>query len=215
MISKKMPLRPRRTLTPERIEHAALKLIEKDGLSAFSTRTLARMLGCEAMSIYHHFPSKAHLFDALVNRVVSELVVPSPTLPAFERIRRAAIEYRNLALRYPQFFPYLALHRMNTAPALQMLESILGIFHDAGFKAEAAARLFRVFSYYIVGAALDEISGYAKGPSAVEPVTDEEAARNFPLVSAAGRYFKPRHFQKTFETGLDILLNGMKKALPH
>ncbi len=49
-----------------------LELIEADGLEAFSTRKLAAKLGCEAMSIYHYFPSKAHLMDALLDRLVGD-----------------------------------------------------------------------------------------------------------------------------------------------
>ena len=52
-------------LTRERIEIEALALIDADGIDAFSTRKLGARLGCEAMSIYHHFPSKAHILDAL------------------------------------------------------------------------------------------------------------------------------------------------------
>ena len=53
--------RPREPLTRERIVEAALAVVEAEGLAAFSTRKLGERLGCEAMSIYHHFPSKQHL----------------------------------------------------------------------------------------------------------------------------------------------------------
>ena len=44
-------------LSSERLELAALELIEEEGMAAFSTRRLAARLGYEAMSIYHYFPS--------------------------------------------------------------------------------------------------------------------------------------------------------------
>ena len=61
---------PRVALSRERIEIEALALIDAHGIEAFSTRKLGQRLGCEAMSIYHHFASKAHVFDALVDRVL-------------------------------------------------------------------------------------------------------------------------------------------------
>jgi hypothetical protein len=53
---------------------------------------------------------------------------------------------------------------------------------------------------------LDETSGYAEGPSAVDPVNDEDLVRLFPHVAAAGPYFKPSLFGRTFDIGLEIFL---------
>lgn len=83
----------REPLSAERIEHTALDLIEREGMAAFSTRKLAAELGCEAMSIYHYFPSKGHLLDALVDRVVgTEMTVPEGDVrhwrPALEAAAR-------------------------------------------------------------------------------------------------------------------------------
>ena len=49
------------------IESAALAVIERSGLADFSILHARRpALGCTAMSLYHYFPSKGHLMDALV-----------------------------------------------------------------------------------------------------------------------------------------------------
>ena len=61
-----------------------------------------------------------------------------------------------------------------------------------------------------MGATLDETSGYAKGPSAAEPVPEAILTRDFPTVVAVGPYFKPGSFDDTFFTGLDLLLNGIE-----
>ncbi|TIW60708.1 MAG: TetR/AcrR family transcriptional regulator, partial [Mesorhizobium sp.] len=73
--------RTRGRLSREMIEDAAFEVIEREGLSGFSMRKLAAALGCEAMSIYHHFPSQAHLYETLVDRQMSALVVPDESLP--------------------------------------------------------------------------------------------------------------------------------------
>jgi len=211
---KKRPAK-RAPLSRERIELAALDLIERDGLRAFSTRKLASELRCEAMSIYHHFPSKAHLMDALLDRVVGELELPPADMPWLDRLRGAAFGFRAMALRHPAFFQAIAMHRMNTRVGLGALEGIIGIFRQGGFDDQMTARLFRAFSYFLVGAALDETAGYAKGPSAVEPVSDEVVRREFPLVAAAGPYFQPRHHEATFVAGIDMLLEGIARRAPN
>src|SRR3954471_22150269 len=102
----------REPLSRGRIEEAALKLIEEVGYDGFSTRKLAAELGCEAMSIYHYFPSMAHLRDALLDRLVAGTPRPSSDLPWLERLRQVAYAYRASALRNPRFFQHAVLHRM-------------------------------------------------------------------------------------------------------
>ncbi|MGH8528902.1 MAG: TetR/AcrR family transcriptional regulator [Nevskiales bacterium] len=198
----------REPLSRDRIEIAALELIEQLGLEAFSTRKLGDMLGCEAMSIYHHFPSKAHILDALVDRVVSSAYVPSRDHDSVERLRGLARGWREMALRYPRFFPMLAVHRINSETGVKYLNQILLALRDAGLGRETAARLFRVMAYFLMGAALDEIAGYAKGTSSLKPIGDAELAQRFPQIADAGEFFSPAHFDRTFEMGLDILLEG-------
>ena len=199
--------RARRTpLTSDSIERAALALIDEQGLEAFSTRKLGERLGCEAMSIYHHFPSKAHLLDALVDRVVRENPLPPAELAPMERMREFARGWRAMALRHPGFYPVLSVHRMNSATGVAYLDQILSTLRSGGLERERAARLFRIIGYYIMGAALDEISGYGRGPSSLNPISDAELAARFPAIAEAGRFFKPGNFEKTFELGLDLLL---------
>ena len=44
-------------LTKKRIIDAATALIEREGLSAFTMRSLGKELGVSAMAIYGYFPS--------------------------------------------------------------------------------------------------------------------------------------------------------------
>ena len=115
----------RAPLSRDTIEHAALELIEREGLANFSMRKLGALVGVEAMSLYHHYPSKAHLLDTLLDRLISTVEVPSPPLPIRERLRRAGIAYRAVALRHPQFAQFVLLHRMNTAAGVSFLERLV------------------------------------------------------------------------------------------
>lgn len=197
-------------LSRERIELAALELIEDEGLAAFSTRKLAARLGYEAMSIYHYFPSKGHLMDALIDHVVAEMApMPDPALPWLERVRRLGRDVRRVATRRPSLFLFVATHRMNTPKALSWLDDCIALFEESGLPHEIAVRVFRSVSYYVMGAGLDETAGYARGPSTVEPLSDEVMAREFPHVTAAGRFFRPMDFDTTFELGWELMLTGI------
>jgi len=200
---------PRPALTRERIEIEALALIERDGMDAFSTRRLGEALGCEAMSLYNHFPSKAHVLDALVDRVLAAIPIPERSLGAGERLWQLAHHWRAMARQHARFYPWLALHRWNSPTGIAFLGEILDCFRAAGLPDEMAARGFRVLGYYMLGATLDETSGYAQGPSSLNPMTPEALAAQFPSVAQAGRWFAPAHFDKTFELGLSLMLQGL------
>src|SRR5436309_1670554 len=108
MVKKKhKPSQSREPLSPHRIEQAAMKLIERDGLQRFSTRRLAEALGCEAMSIYHHYPSKAHLMDAIVASALSEIRLADRAHPWRDRMAAAAREFRAMGLRHPALFQFI------------------------------------------------------------------------------------------------------------
>ncbi len=199
----------REPLHRDRIESEALALIEDMGLEAFSTRKLGERLGCEAMSIYHHFPSKAHILDALVDRLLGQLPIPSREHTPAQRLRALSHTWRTMSRQHPRFYLWMALHRWNSATGIRFLSEVLACFEDAGLSAERTARGFRVLGYYLLGATLDESSGYAHGPSALNPMSEEALKTQYPAVAQAGQYFAPDQFDATFELGLGVLLSGL------
>lgn len=210
MATRRKSRRVREPLSRERIVNAALELIESDGLQNLSLRRLGAELEVEAMSLYHHFPSKAHLLDALVDRILADLDIPA-TGSWEDRLRASLRSYRRVMSRYPNFAVYLLVHRMNTPPGLAFLDRVMLVFKDAGFEPPDAARVFRAVGYYVMGAVLDETAGYARGPSTATPLSPEEEARRFPNIAEVGPYFKPLYLDVTFETGLTFLIEGIRR----
>ncbi|VTU31176.1 TetR/AcrR family transcriptional regulator [Variovorax sp. PBL-E5] len=198
-------------LSPERIVQAALDEVEADGLAALSMRKVGQRLGREAMSLYHHFPSKQHLLDAMVDHALRSIEPPPPGLSPIDRVRRSIYDYRAMASRFPALFPLVAVHRLNTPTGVRFIESILVLISAVVPDAETAARYFRAIGYYITGAGLDESAGYAKGPSAAEPVSDEFVVRECPQLVGVAPYFKPAHWDATFALGVEALLAAMKR----
>jgi AcrR family transcriptional regulator len=201
--------KPAPGLSPARIVDAALALVEADGLAGLSTRKLGQRLGCEAMSIYHHFPSKQHLLDALVDRALASAEAPAAALPPLERLRGSMHAYRAMAHRHAALYPLLAVHRLNTPTGVRYIESMLGLVRGVVPDPELAARHFRVIGYFLMGTGLDETSGYAKGPSAAEPVDGAFIARECPLLAESARWFQRSQWDRTFAIGIDALLAAL------
>lgn len=212
-VTTETPRRAVRTLSPEKIERAALEVIDREGLEEFSLRKLAEPLGCHVTSIRHHFPTKAHLMDALIDRLIGEIEFTPSDMPWEERLDSMMEEWRKLARRHPKLFFYFSEHRKNTPAGLRWLENTLSIYADAGLGPEAASRLFRTTGYLIIGGLLDEVAGYANAPSARNPPGPDEIARDFPRIAAAVPYFRLEETEKTLALGLELVKDGVRKAL--
>src|SRR3954451_4778381 len=62
----------------ERALEVALLVADGEGIEAVTMRRLARELGVEAASLYHHVAGKGEILDGLVDVVAAEIEVPAP-----------------------------------------------------------------------------------------------------------------------------------------
>ncbi len=112
---EKAELVAREPLSRERIITAALELIESEGLRGLTMRALGRRLGVEAMALYHYFPNKAALLEAMATAVqdVRQIFggflagVELAGMSAGERIVAVGLRYIEFALTYPAHFDLL------------------------------------------------------------------------------------------------------------
>jgi AcrR family transcriptional regulator len=195
--------RPIRALTRESIRREALKLIDEEGLDAFSTRKLGAALGCEAMAIYWHYPSKDALLDAVVDELVSRVGrAPVDGSDWVEALRDVARAYRDLAHTHPKAFPLVATRRFATDGTHAFLERLFALAHAQGVDDRTTARFFRAVSAYCSGIALNELA--ARG--------EQSPNAKFERVSAVSKWLAPQHFDDLFEFGLDVLLGSLSRA---
>jgi len=189
-------------------------LIDRDGLEAFSTRKLGAILGVEAMSLYHHFPSKGQLLDAVVDRMMSDVVVPDePAENPKERFRQAVLSYCTVARAHPNAFLLLAARRFNTPTALAFLEALLVLFQGAGLSPERAARHFRLMGYFLNGALLAEQTVRGQRPDATGSVVDTGVPMRFPATAQSAPYLGTAYLDATFSEGLELLLEHLAQEV--
>ena len=203
---------PRPALSADKITATTLALIDAEGLEAFSFRALAARLGCQAMSVYHYFPSKQHLFETLVNLLLAEAGDFPDTGTWQGRYRQAATAWREMALSHPGFYPYLAQFRLNHAPGLALLERQLAIFEAAGLPPKGRSRHFRAFSFYLNGACLDEVTG-PHSPAAVTPLPVAEAAQAYPGLMSIAPHFAPERRAATFQHGIELMIRAIETEM--
>jgi AcrR family transcriptional regulator len=207
-------------LTAERIRDEALKLIDAEGIDAFSTRRLGAALGCEAMAIYWYYPSKEVLLDAVVEALMSRLPMePSANGDWIDALRKLAHGYRRLAHQHPHAFPLLAMRRFATESTWRFLEGLFELARRGGLDDRTTARFFRLVSGYCSGVALNELAGLKEAERAKlapgEALSQAAAAAEaFPRLSAVAAYLEPEHYDDVFTFGLELLLEALERA-PH
>ncbi|HEX7044306.1 MAG TPA: TetR/AcrR family transcriptional regulator C-terminal domain-containing protein [Burkholderiales bacterium] len=145
----------RQPLSPDRIYRAALAIIDREGVESLSMRRLAAALGVDAMSIYHHVPSKRALMQGIYETVLGELPLPAPDDGAWqEALRALGRRFRALARRYPKVFPHLIASAEATAREIEIYQRLCAILTRAGLSAVDASRATRAIYTYATGLAL-------------------------------------------------------------
>lgn len=209
------PVAPERApLTPALIVEAALAEIDAKGLDGLSMRGLGAALGVEAMALYHHFPSKGRLMDAVMERLLDEAELPERgSMPPLDRIRHFLESYRRIAIDHPHAFILLVYRRFNTERTFEVYEKVLEALADAGFDPVLSARFFRLMGYYVGGAGLADIASRAREPDATPVKLEHSAdATRFPRVAAVRPHLRVANLDAIFEFGLDVIFDAMAKA---
>jgi len=202
--------RPPTGLSHDTIRTAALRLIDQDGLAAFSTRKLGRVLGCEAMAIYWYYPSKDKLLDAVVDELVARvgIVAGGETDDWVAALRGVAHAYRRIAHDHPKAFPLLATRRFASEGTYAFLERLFELARAQGIDDRTSARFFRVVSSYCNGFALNELAA-PRGPQ--DPST-AALRRRFARVAAVSAWLEPRYLDEIFDFGLELQLAALART---
>jgi AcrR family transcriptional regulator len=150
--------RPRIPLTRERALDAAMRLADAEGLDALTMRRLAKELGVEAMSLYHHVANKDDILDGMADMVFSEIELPSHDVDWRTAMRQRASSQRAALLRHPWALSILE-SRSSPGPAtLRHHDAVLGRCRAAGFSVAMSAHAFSLIDSFLYGFVLQELT---------------------------------------------------------
>ena len=143
---------PKPALTVEAIVSVATDIADTEGFDAVSMRAVGQRLGRTAMALYTYVPSKAELFDLMLDRALAELDVAYDLDDGWRSAARTwALASWAFYLRHPW------VHQISTArPVLgpgtyAAMERPAGIFAAAGLSGVDALKVVGLLSAYVVG----------------------------------------------------------------
>jgi AcrR family transcriptional regulator len=209
--------RPR--LNRDRIVEGALLLADDVGMDAFTIRRLASVLSVGPMTIYHYFPNKEAIIDAMVDAVYAQISLPPRDKEWTDSIRVRCVSAREVLKRHPWAPPYM-VSRTSPGPAtLEHHDAVLDCMHRGGLSLQMTAHAYAILDSYLHGFALEEASLPATAGEEIQNMTDDGTAafdaEAYPRLFefSTGHLMQPGYsFGASFELGLDLIIDGLSTA---
>jgi AcrR family transcriptional regulator len=192
--------RPRKAvLDRTRIADAALKLVDETG--DFTLPELARRLGVQTASLYHHVDGRAGVIELLRERV-SDAMDPGPLIqePWDAALGAFFRSYRTVFAAHPRVVPLLTTTTIRSPKVIAAYDKMLGLLDEAGVPVDRAMEILTALENFVIGSALDlaapevmwEIPPGTEAPRLAEALASQR--------TASGRA------ELAFDFGMDRLL---------
>jgi AcrR family transcriptional regulator len=217
----KEPGTSRLPLSRDRILRAAVALADAEGIDSLTMRRLGEELGVEAMSLYKHVANKSDLLDGMTDAVFGEIELPVIGADWRPAMRDRAISARAALNRHP-WATALVSSRMSPGPAtLRHHDTVIGTLRAGGFSVERAAHAFSAIDSYVYGFALQEATlpfdTVEEAADVAQVMFARMAADQYPHLTelTVQHVLQPGYeYGAEFEYGLDLILDGLERALP-
>lgn len=199
-----------------RIIDAALQIIDEEGAEALSMRSVAAHLNSSTSTLYRHFPHRAALIRAVIDRVLGEVDVDPANFRSLgwrqgcEKIARGTFEafrrHRRAALLLADHIPV----GLNSAG---VRERTLAVLLDAGLDVPVAARAGAMIGHLVLGFAVQLGGDRDVTDSDREILRQSVRALDltlFPATAAVKRArWRPTTVEEEFAFALEMVLDGL------
>ena len=208
----------RERLSRERVLDAAIAIADAQGLHGLTMRSLARELGVQPMSLYHHVANKEEILTGVVDVVFGQIHFPADDLD-WKRAMRARADSARAVMRVHPWA--IGLVETRTSPGLATLQhhdAVIGNLRRAGFSIQMAAHAFALLDSYTYGFALQEASLPFDSDTVADvanAMIDQFPSDLFPHLAemASEHVMKPGYdFGDEFGYGLELILDGLERA---
>ncbi|RKS78778.1 TetR family transcriptional regulator [Actinomadura pelletieri DSM 43383] len=196
--------RPRKPLLDhDRIATATLELVDEEG--NFTMPGLARRLGVQTPSLYHHVDGRAGVIELLrgkideqIDNTLLDLTPWDRALDAYARAHRAAFA------AHPHVIPLLATSTVHAPRVVAVYDKIAELLSQAGVPPEQIMPSFTALENFLLGSALD-----LAAPEVMWEVPPDVQAPHLSQALTAQAASATRSDQ-AFEFGLAAMLDALR-----
>lgn len=205
-------------LTRERIVEAAIRILDRDGLDAVSTRKIAEDLGTGSASLYAHVASRDELIELMVDRIAAEIEVPEPDPEHWQDQLRDYARHAQQVWAAHADIVRTSLATIPTGPGrLRVIEGLLAIMRAAGFSDQLASWSVDRLQLYIDAdtyegwlftAKIKQGLDVAEYVGSIREYYRQLPADRFPVLASMADIITGDGNQR-FEFGLELILAGL------
>lgn len=218
MLSMTTRRRPRGSLNQQVILDAAFAVTERGGLDAATFQALGAELGAHPTAVYRHFRDKDELLLAMIDALHAETLagLPAPTADWAADLAAVARRTHAVFMKHPSVaaYAYRTAHREHE---FHIVDRVIDCMRRAGFDDSAAARMYRVFSDFVLGySALDA------GLAALDPSTRHAdlmsweveyrmlPAADYPNIAAVAHALPSVDDPENFSLALELMIEAVR-----
>lgn len=214
------PKRGKSTLTHEKIIETAMKMVDAQGIEAFSMRKLAAELRVDPMAIYYYFKNKQSILQELI-KVALDFSDLKPmdcsegeVVDWKDAVKNFARYYVGLCRKHPKLVQYLVINPKSGTESIQAGNEILfSALLSGGFSSQTIIRVTDVIIDYLNGFTFAESSGMM--PDNEQRTQEFRASmvigdeKQYPVTRKIIEGIEGE-IATDFEIGLDFILAGVK-----
>jgi AcrR family transcriptional regulator len=191
-------------LDRDQIAAAALAVVDAKGVSGFTIRAIAQVMGVTPMALYHHVKNKADLARLVVSAAIKERPLAPLTGVWRDDMLVVARWSRQEVMRHPALGALHRVYPVNTPEIIAVAERWLHLWQQSGLDLRSAVRA--------AAASRIAIAGYAAEASALrnqKPPGEDSAGPN----AHVRMTFELEDPEATFDLAMRSLIDGLHFTL--
>ncbi|BBY33279.1 hypothetical protein BST33_11305 [Mycolicibacter minnesotensis] len=207
-------MRPRFTLAE--VQAAALRIVDGEGLSGLSMRSLAAALGTGPMTLYNYVPNREGLEDLVAEAVIAGVEIPPASAGWADDVRSIATAMWQAVRSHPNAIPLVLTRRTISPSSYPTAEYLIDALSRGGLSEGRLLVAFRAVLSLVMGSAQVELAGPASGGDRDQSQREiagrisELAGDEHRHIAALSRVSQRSSATEEFAGALDLLLAGIR-----
>jgi AcrR family transcriptional regulator len=207
-------------ISKEMIVEAAFQYADEFGLENVSMRSIASRLQVKAMSLYNHIKNKDELIDEMVEKLVSEIEIPTMGDTWQNAMRKRSWSIHRVLLKHPWGTKTL-MSRPNIGPhVLTLFDRSLGVLKQASFTNEEADKIITAFNSFIYGFTMIVQNFPLEEPEYADAAKEHAflfPKDVYPSLHDLSKDIEERKYSgfADFNVGLELIISGIEHTISH
>ncbi len=199
----------------DKIQKAALEIVDREGLDALSMRALAAKLGTGTMTLYNYVSDRESLEVLVVDAILAGIVLPSPSGEDWrDEVRGVVVAIWQAVRSHPHAIPLILIRRNQSTALLQIAEALLAALTRSGRSGYQLLLAFRIITGFVSGFVEADLSGpllaeAGENTASITNRTRKLPQDRYPRLIELATTAASSDPSKEFLDALDELLDGL------